>query len=169
MNTKAEEYLGSVLPAVSFLSFCIAEFLIFYSPDAREDWPRMLTCAIISPFMFTLAVYAMLWGLVAIYPVSVCFFHFIKFKDLQGLLESCVTFCVSSAIGGGIIAYWVYAIVVERCPAFGYNPFNTYAVVGVNTVLAIPILGILGLVSSLFLFCLLYVIGRVAGAILRLI
>ena len=129
MKEALEKFLPPVggVTAVIVL-FVVPEYLIFgFDEQARRDWVRMLPAAIMSPFIWAMAI-TWAWGSIA--------FWFMCLKDgsphvvFFGTLISFALFLP----GVRIPRYWIQRIVYDNVPAFGSNPNNIYAVTGLNSI-----------------------------------
>lgn len=149
----------------SMIGVFASEFLIFYNPEARADCLRMWPCAVFSPFMFGGASMFFSAGVAALILVPVFFVKYVfqnEDDELKNLRLNCLVAGGGIASGGTVITYWIYSIIIEGCPAFGYNADNVYAVVGINTmILFIPaaMLGMIGMGIGYILFGLSFFIG----------
>ena len=134
--------------------------MIFYNHEAREDWCRMLPCALMSPFMFMVAVLGAVSGIVSmVYAVPKRFMEFIKTGHFGELPSNCMFAGTCLTAGGGTVYRWVKYIIVDNYPAFGYNPDNVYAVVGLNTMVFMVVAAVGGLVLGLMLCAVLFLTG----------
>lgn len=131
MRSKLEEYLSSVedsngrelalgcmLFAIACIALFIPEYLIFgFSEDARRDWPRMLYGAIIGPFMWWGALFALAVG------------TFTLHKVIREKRADLLPFTLALIYGGiRVPIYWIQKIVIQDVPAFGHHDETIYAV-----------------------------------------
>jgi hypothetical protein len=116
----------------------IPEFFIYYNHEAREDWGRMLPCAIIGPLMFYIACALLVVGVILIRHIFIHLVAVAKGENCLELVMLCGATIGCLASGGGTIYRWIKFIIIDNYPAFGYNPDNVYAVAGLNTVVFLP-------------------------------
>ncbi len=171
MSEKIESILNNWAPHIFLgtllVGFFGAEFLIFYNPEARADWTRMLPCAVFSPYMFAVALLGAVIGLVSLVYVPIFLVKYIRGKECENLLETCILAGVGLISGGGTVFRWIKYIVIDAYPAFGYNPDNVYAVVGLNTFAFLIVASIVGLIVGFIVFGILYLLANVIKLIIK--
>lgn len=148
---ETDKMVGVLVASITLVLGVVAEVLLFWNPDCRAEWSMMWLHAIISPFMFIAAGWLALAGVIALFCVPLSIFSYVTDEDTNSLYVSCVVACAGLLGGGGIVYYWVESIVVNECPAFGYNPYNTYAITGPNTIVLLPVLSLAGAISGAIL------------------
>ncbi|MEI7424717.1 MAG: hypothetical protein WCK10_01200 [Candidatus Staskawiczbacteria bacterium] len=147
------------------LSLIGAEYLIYYNHEARENWTRMLPCAIISPFLFIIAIIGTISGMAGLVQIPGSVYKLIT-GDYSIDQAGPLALTGGGLFGcGGTVYRWIKYIVIDNYPAFGYNPDNVYAVTGLNTMFLMPIMIIVGALAGLIIYWALCLIIRTIRSI----
>lgn len=152
-NQKGYVEIDILIPLSFLIGMIVSEFLIYHNPEARADWIRMLPCAIIGPFIFGTACMGMLLGISCLLRVPECIMNMIKDSNSEELIGPFVGSFAGIFGCGGTIYRWIKYIIIENYPAFGYNPNNVYAVVGINSMFLMPIMIIIGGIAGAITYC----------------
>lgn len=161
MKEKRGDSLILLILWTAAISFIAAEIMIFYNHEARENWCRMLPCALMSPFMFMIAGIGAVFGVISLVSaIPQRFMEFVRTGNFGELPGNCMFAGVCLLAGGGTVYRWIKYIIIENYPAFGYNPDNVYAVAGLNTMIFMPMGAIGGLVLGLMFCALLFWLGK---------
>ena len=150
MNT--ENIKKGLLVIVGIIGIIVAiivpEVLVFFNQEARDDWGRMFVVAVTAPFIWSLALGALIYGILMLYEA-------LKNTDREGLPLLIFSFALIYP-GIRIPHYWIKRIVIDEVPAFGYNPDNIYAVAGLNSMSLGPLWAIEGAIAGLLLYAIIY-------------
>ena len=157
-NRKGSIELDVLIPLGLVIGFISAEFFVFYNPEARSDWTRMMPCAITAPFTFGIACLGAVMGLIGLTKIPDCIYRLATGSENIELIGPFICAGIGLFGGGGTIYRWVKYIIIDNCPAFGYNPDNVYAVVGINSMFLLPIMAIVGAIGGAIVYWILRII-----------
>ena len=147
-----ENFFATLFMIIVTVGLVGSEFLIYYNQEARDDWTRMLPSAIFGPFIMAFALSIACIGIGLLWT-------FYKSDD-WALAPLCLVFIYP---GVRMPCYWIQRIVIDKVPAFGYNPDNIYAVTGLNSMALGLLWALEGLAVGGFLAIILRTICRLSA------